>query len=168
MRNDRDALLETMLAEVNALGIYSPLQVLMTNQQGTYHIRPADKVMGVDVTIAECDEPSTVRSRMIQAAPIPDTRALLWSESNRNTPLGRLSIDVGIDPASGAEAVRVRYAYLHGESWVYLDRFIVLSGFVSPVELLNTLKQLIPDLAAEEAHRRHRDFRTDVGLDVES
>jgi len=51
------------------------------------------------------------------------------------------------------DAMRVMYAYLHGESLDYLERFTLQTRFVEPNELLNALQAIIPDFAAEEAER---------------
>lgn len=159
----RDEIVDDALADANALGIYSPLRLSKTHQNGTYNLHIADRFFGVDVTVVECDDLDKVRAKLMQAAPISDTRDLIWTESVRDHLLRPLAIGLGVEPAQGVDAVRVKYAYRHAGSWVYLYRFLVLRRFTSPRDLLDMLKAMIPDFTAEEAERRSAPNRAQNG-----
>ena len=149
--------LAAILAEVNALGVYSPLQLFATGATGATGqciLHVAERLSGVVLTVDERDGPRTLRSKVMQAAPIPDTRELIWAESTRDRSMRQLAIESSVNPTSGVDAVHVSYAFLHEGSWVYLHRFITLHRFTSPHALLDMLRHLIPDLSAEEAARK--------------
>ena len=146
--------LDAILTDVNALGIYRPLQTSTTHTDGKYILHPIGLLTGVALTLGETDEPRTILSKIAQAAPIPDTRNLIWTECNVDPSMRQLAIESDIDPTLGLDAVHVKYAFFHEGSWVYLHRFIVLDQFISPRELLSMLKTMIPDFSAEEAARK--------------
>jgi hypothetical protein len=146
--------LAAILAEVNALGVYSPLRLFTTGATGQCILHVADRLSGVALTVDERDGPRTLRSKVMQAAPIPDTRELIWAESTRDRSMRQLAIESSVNPTSGVDAVHVSYAFLHEGSWVYLHRFITLHRFTSPHALLDMLRHLIPDLSEEEAARK--------------
>jgi hypothetical protein len=151
MRNWREVCLAESLTDVNALGVYSHLQMSMTRTNWKYIIHPVDRLVGVALTLDEYDDQRTIRSKLMQAAPIPDTRDLIWSETKLDPSMRPFAIDSDIDPTLGVDAVIVKYAFFHKGSWVYLHRFIVLNRFISPRELFDMLKKMIPDFSEEES-----------------
>jgi hypothetical protein len=78
MRDAQVDCLAAILAEVNALGVYRPLQMFTTGATSQCILHFADRLSGVVLTVDERDGPRTLRSKVTQAAPIPDTRELNW------------------------------------------------------------------------------------------
>jgi hypothetical protein len=126
----------------------------MIDTTGKFILHTVDQLIGVVLTIAADDDPHTLRSKIMQAAPIPDTRDLIRTESKLDPSMRKLAIESEVDQTLGVDAVSVNYAFFYEGSWVYLHRFIFLNEFTSPRELLNMLKRMIPDFSAEEAERK--------------